>query len=74
MGMIIGGRGTATEFLKIFAEKHLYKEVNEINSKIKETPFMLNVINSIDNSTIGTENAILVVRLDSVFYSVLPYC
>ena len=39
-----------------------------------ETSFMLNLIVSIDNSNIGTENVVLVVSLDSIFYSVLPYC
>ena len=59
VGMIISGRGTAMEYLSIFAEKYLYKEVNKINSKIMDTPFILNLIDSINNSNIGTEDSIL---------------
>ena len=36
--IITGGCGTAIEHLSIFVEKYLYKEVNKIDSKIKDAP------------------------------------
>ena len=42
--VIASGCETATEFLSILLEKYLYKEVHKINSMIKDTPDMLDII------------------------------
>ena len=34
----------AFEFLSIIVENYLYREVNKIDSKIKDTPNMLNIL------------------------------
>ena len=58
--VITSGCGTAIEYLSIFVEKNLYKEVNKIDSRIKDTPDMLNIIDMINNSNILTEDSVLV--------------
>ena len=45
--VIESGCRTAIEYLSIFVEKYLYKEVNKIDSTIKDTPDMLNIIDMI---------------------------
>ena len=39
--VITSGCGTVVEFLSIFVENYLYKEINKIDSRIKDTPDML---------------------------------
>ena len=46
--------------MSIFVEKYLYKEVVKINSRIKDTPDMLGIINNINNNNIITASCILV--------------
>ena len=58
--VITSGCGTAIEYLSIFVEKYLYKEVNKIDSRIKDTPDMLNIIGMINDSNILTEDSVLV--------------
>ena len=58
--VITSGCGTAIEFLSIFVEKYLYKEVDKINSRIKDTPNMLNIIDDINNNNMITDSSILV--------------
>ena len=58
--VITSGCGTAIEFLSIFVEKYLYKEVDKINSRIKNTPNMLNIIDDINNNNMITDSSILV--------------
>ena len=48
------------EYLSIFVEKYLYKEVNKIDSRIKDTPDMLNIVDMINDSNILTEDSVLV--------------
>ena len=57
---VTSGCGTAIEYLSILVEKYLYKEVNKIYSRIKDTPDMLNIIDMINNSNILNENSVLV--------------
>ena len=52
--------GTTIEYLSIFVEKYLYKEVNKIDSRIKDTPDMSNIIDMIDDSNVLTEDSVLV--------------
>ena len=52
--------GTVIEYLSIFVEKYLYKEINKIDSRKKVTPDMLNIIDMIINSNILTEDSVLV--------------
>ena len=40
--------------------KYLHKEVNKIDSMIKDTPDMLNIIDMINDSNILTEDSVLV--------------
>ena len=54
--VITSGCGTAIEFLSIFVEKYLYKEVDKINSRIKDTPNMLNIIDDINNNNNNNNN------------------
>ena len=54
------GCGTAIEFLSIFVEKYLYKEVVKINSRIKDTPDMLDIIDDINNNNMIADSSILV--------------
>ena len=58
--VITSGCGTAIEYLSIFVENYLYKEVNKIDSRIKDTPDMLNIIGMINDSNILTEDSVLV--------------
>ena len=51
---------TVIEYLSIFVEKYLYKEINKIDSRKKDTPDMLNIIDMINNSNILTEDSVLV--------------
>ena len=57
---ITSGCGTAIEFLSIFVEKYLYKEVVKINSRIKDTPDMLDIIDDINNNNMIADSSILV--------------
>ena len=57
--MIISGCGTTVEFLSIFVEKYLYKEVNKIDSRIKDTPDMLNIIDNINGRNIITKDSVV---------------
>ena len=54
------GCSTALESLTIFVEKYLYKEVYEIDSRIKDTVDMLNITDMINDSNILTEDFVLV--------------
>ena len=58
--VITSGCGTAIEYFSIFVKKYLYKEVNEIDSRIKDTPDMLNIIDMINDINIRTEVSVLV--------------
>ena len=48
--VITSGCGTAIEFLSIRLEKYLYKEVHKINSMIKDTPDILDIIDDVNNN------------------------
>ena len=50
----------AVEFLSIFVESYLYKEVNKIDSRIKNIPDMLNIIDNISKRNIITKDSVLV--------------
>ena len=52
--------GTVIEYLSIFVEKYLYKEINKIDPRKKGTPDMLNIIDMIINSNILNEDSVLV--------------
>ena len=54
------GCSTALESLTIFVEKYLYKEVYEIDSRIKDTVDMLIITDMINDSNILTEDFVLV--------------
>ena len=58
--VITSGCGTAIKYLSIFVEKYLYKEVDKLCTRIKDTPDMLNIIDEINNSDVITENSVLV--------------
>ena len=51
---------TAIEYLSIFVEKYLCRKVSKIQSRIKDTPDMLNIIDMINDSNILTEDSVLV--------------
>ena len=51
---------TVIEYLSIFVEKYLYKEINKIDPRKKGTPDMLNIIDMIINSNILNEDSVLV--------------
>ena len=58
--VITSGCGADIEYLSIFVVKYLYKEVYKIDSKIKGTPDMLNIIDMINDSNIlnSTEDSV----------------
>ena len=58
--VITSGCGIAIEFSSTFVEKYLYQEVDKINSRIKETPDMPDIIDDINNSNMITDSSILV--------------
>ena len=58
--VLTSGCGTTIEYLSIFVEKYLQKEVNEIGSRIKDTPDMLNTTDLINDSNIFIEDSVLV--------------
>ena len=58
--VVTSGCGTAIEFLSIFVEEYLYKEVHQINSTIKGTSKMLDIIDDIYNDNMITDSSILV--------------
>ena len=58
--VITSGCSTSIEYLSVFVEKYLYREVNKIDSRIKDTQDMLNIIDMINDSDILTENSALV--------------
>ena len=57
--IITSGCNTAVENLSIFVEKVLYKEVERIPSRIKDTRYMLDVIDNFNDSDLP-ENSFLV--------------
>ena len=58
--VITSGCGTAIEFLSMFVEKYLYKKVVKINSKIKDTSDMLDIIDDINNNNMIMDSSVLV--------------
>ena len=71
--VITRGHGTAIEFLSTFVEKYLYKEVVKINSRIKDTPDMLDITddNNNNNNMIMNTNPVsnvITQCFDNVFY------
>ena len=58
--VITSGCGTTIEYLSVFVEKYLYKEVYKIDSRIKDTPDMLNIIHMINDSSILTKDSVRV--------------
>ena len=57
---ITNGCGAAVKFLSIFVEYYLYKVVNKIDSRIKDTPDMLNIIDNFNSGHIFTKDSVLV--------------
>ena len=51
--------------ISIFVENYLYKEVNKIDSRIKDTPDILTIIDNVNGRNIITKNSVLV-RFDVV--------
>ena len=51
---ITSGCGTVIEFISILVECYLQKEVNEVNSRMKDTLDMLNKIDIINNRNISS--------------------
>ena len=58
--VITSGCGTAIENLSIFVEKCLFEEVQKIDTRIRDTQHMLDIIDDINNSGILNENCMLV--------------
>ena len=58
--VITSGCGTAVENISIFVEKYLYKEVQHIDTQIKDTPHMLSIIDDINESNVLNDRCILV--------------
>ena len=58
--VITSGCGTPLENLSIFVEKHLYKEVLKIDTRIQDTPHMLNIIDEMNQSNRLDDTCILV--------------
>ena len=58
--VITSGCRTAVEFLCIFVENYFYKEVKKIDSRIKDTLDMLNIIDNINSRNIITNDSVLV--------------
>ena len=54
--VINSGCGTTIGFLSIFVEKYLYKEVVKINSRIMDTPDMLDTNDAINNNNNNNNN------------------
>ena len=48
------------KILSIFVEKYLYKKVNKIDSRIKDTQDMLKIIDMVNGSNILTKDSVLV--------------
>ena len=63
--VITSGCGTVLEFLSIFVKNNLYKEVDKIESRIKDTPNMLNITDNINCINITIKDLVLV-RFDIV--------
>ena len=57
--IITSGFNTAVENLSIFVEKVLYKEVERVSSRIKDTSHMLDIIDNLNDSDMP-ENSVLV--------------
>ena len=60
--IITSGCSTAVENLSIFVEKVLYKEVEIIPSRIKDTSHMLDIIDNLNDSNFP-ENSIFISML-----------
>ena len=52
--------------MSIFVEKYLYKEVVKINSRIKDTPDMLDIIDDINNNNNKITDSSILVSFDIV--------
>ena len=63
--VITSGCGTVLEFLSIFVKNDLYKEVDKIESRIKDTPNMLNITDNINCINIAIKDLVFV-RFDVV--------
>ena len=57
--IITSGCNTAFQNLSIFVEKVLYKEVERLPSRIKDTSHMLDIIDNLNDSDLP-ENSVLV--------------
>ena len=60
--IITSGCSTAVENLSIFVEKVLYKEVEIIPSRIKDTSHMLDIIDNLNDSNFP-ENSVFISML-----------
>ena len=60
--IITSGCSTAVENLSIFVEKVLYKEVETIPSRIKDTSHMLDIIDNLNDSNFP-ENSVFISML-----------
>ena len=58
--VITSGCSTAIKYLSIFVEKYLYKKVNKIDSRIKDTQDMLKIIDMVNGSNVLTKDSVLV--------------
>ena len=56
--VITSGCSTAIKYLSIFVEKYLYKKVNKIDSRIKDTQDMLKIIDMVNGSNILTKDSV----------------
>ena len=64
--VITSGCGTAIEFLSISVETYLCKEVHKINSTIKDTSEMLDIIDDVNNNNNNNNNN-MIRRIAKVF-------
>ena len=65
--IITSGCSTAVENLSIFVEKVLYKEVEIIPSRIKDTSHMLDIIDNLNDSNFP-ENSVFISMLWKCFH------
>ena len=68
--IITSGCNTAAENLSIFVEKVLYKEVEQIPSRIKDTSHMLDIIDNLNDSDLPENSALVSFDVVNMFPSI----
>lgn len=72
--IITSSCGTPTENLSYFVEKHCEVVVNSINSRVRDTPHKLEIINRLNDTGVFDEDVLVSFDIINMFRPLITEC